>query len=133
MLDVDHFKRFNDNYGHRVGDLVLRLVGRLLVDNIKGRDLAARYGGEEFAILLVGADLLDASKVARQICATLALKRVNLSTDSEQGAWPGHDLDRSCPVPSLGHRGQRHRPRRCRSLWGQARGPKSRHDRARAA
>jgi len=76
LLDVDHFKRFNDTYGHRTGDLVLRLVGRLLADNVKGRDTVARYGGEEFAILLVGADLNAASVVGQQICRSLSSKRL---------------------------------------------------------
>ncbi|TVQ83825.1 MAG: GGDEF domain-containing protein [Micavibrio sp.] len=52
MLDIDHFKPFNDNYGHQIGDQVLRLVARCLIDGVKGRDKAARYGGEEFAIIL---------------------------------------------------------------------------------
>jgi diguanylate cyclase len=52
MLDIDHFKSFNDNYGHLVGDQVLRLVARTMTDGVKGRDVAARYGGEEFAIIL---------------------------------------------------------------------------------
>ena len=52
MMDIDHFKKFNDTYGHLIGDQVLRLVARSLRDGIKGRDLAARYGGEEFAIIL---------------------------------------------------------------------------------
>lgn len=52
MMDIDHFKAFNDNYGHQVGDQVLRLVALTLVEGIKGRDLACRYGGEEFALLL---------------------------------------------------------------------------------
>ena len=52
MMDIDHFKKFNDTYGHLIGDQVLRLVARSLKDGIKGRDLAARYGGEEFAIIL---------------------------------------------------------------------------------
>jgi diguanylate cyclase len=52
MLDIDHFKSFNDNYGHQIGDQVLRLVARTLTDGVKGRDVAARYGGEEFSILL---------------------------------------------------------------------------------
>ncbi len=76
LFDIDHFKRFNDSYGHSTGDLVLRLVARLLTDNIKGRDTVARYGGEEFAIVLSGADLKAASIVARQICEALSSKRL---------------------------------------------------------
>ena len=52
MLDIDHFKPFNDNFGHQIGDQVLRLVARCLIDGVKGRDRAVRYGGEEFAIIL---------------------------------------------------------------------------------
>jgi len=52
LLDIDHFKHFNDRYGHQFGDQVLQLVARTLSDNVKGQDLAARYGGEEFALLL---------------------------------------------------------------------------------
>src|ERR1700687_3574296 len=48
MLDIDHFKSFNDNYGHLTGDQVLRLVGMSLKQTIKGQDITARYGGEEF-------------------------------------------------------------------------------------
>lgn len=76
LLDVDHFKRFNDTYGHKTGDLVLRLVARLLSDNVKGRDLVARYGGEEFAIILAGADLVAAGVVGRQIGEALSVKRL---------------------------------------------------------
>src|SRR5208337_2713158 len=57
MIDMDHFKQINDKFGHHTGDLVLRLIGRLLIDSVKGRDRPARYGGEEFVVLLVGADL----------------------------------------------------------------------------
>ena len=52
MIDIDHFKKFNDTYGHLIGDQVLRLVSKTLVDSIKGKDTAARYGGEEFAVIL---------------------------------------------------------------------------------
>jgi diguanylate cyclase len=76
MLDVDHFKRFNDEHGHKTGDQVLRLVGRLIADNVKGRDTAARFGGEEFAVLLAGADLAAAATVARQMCERLAGQRL---------------------------------------------------------
>jgi diguanylate cyclase len=85
LLDIDHFKQFNDMYGHSTGDLVLRLVGRLLIENIKGRDIAARYGGEEFGVLLVGAEINAAADVARQICTLLASKRLKVSGDTESG------------------------------------------------
>src|SRR5262249_40075628 len=52
LCDIDHFKKFNDTWGHQTGDQVLKLVAGCLSDNVKGRDTAARYGGEEFAVLL---------------------------------------------------------------------------------
>lgn len=76
ILDVDHFKRFNDSFGHKAGDLVLRLVGRMLADNVKGRDTAARYGGEEFAVILAGADLRSGVTVAEQMRAALDGQRL---------------------------------------------------------
>ena len=65
--DIDHFKAFNDTYGHQTGDQVLRLVARTLDANVKGRDLAARYGGEEFAIILPQTNMRAAVTVADQI------------------------------------------------------------------
>ena len=76
LLDIDHFKQFNDTHGHRTGDLVLRLVARMIADNVKGRDTAARYGGEEFAVILTGAERSAAAIVARQIRAALDGKRL---------------------------------------------------------
>lgn len=67
MLDIDHFKKFNDTHGHPVGDHVLRLFAQVLNENIKGRDTAARYGGEEFSIILPGATAQGAMAVAEQI------------------------------------------------------------------
>lgn len=55
MVDIDHFKRLNDTYGHQVGDDVLRLVARALERDLRAGDLAARYGGEEFSIVMPGA------------------------------------------------------------------------------
>ncbi|MEN6625178.1 MAG: GGDEF domain-containing protein [Candidatus Sumerlaeia bacterium] len=52
MFDIDHFKNFNDTYGHQMGDAVLQEIGRLVKANIRFNDLGARYGGEEFAIIL---------------------------------------------------------------------------------
>lgn len=80
LIDIDHFKRFNDTYGHRAGDLVLRLVGRIIADNVKGRDTAARYGGEEFAVVLTEAKLQDAAVVAGQIRSLLDGKRLTIKS-----------------------------------------------------
>ena len=76
LIDVDRFKNFNDMYGHKTGDLVLRLVGRLLTENVKGKDTAARYGGEEFALILSGADEYAGGRVAEQIRIALDGKRL---------------------------------------------------------
>lgn len=67
VVDIDHFKTFNDNYGHLTGDQVLRLVALALKQNVKGQDLAARFGGEEFAIILPDSALSGAAAVADRI------------------------------------------------------------------
>jgi len=67
LCDIDHFKRFNDTYGHQIGDQVLRLVARTLSDSVKGRDTPARFGGEEFAIILPHTNLEQGTIVADQI------------------------------------------------------------------
>jgi diguanylate cyclase len=76
IADIDHFKRFNDTYGHQIGDQVLRIVARTLTDSVKGRDTPARYGGEEFAIILPQTRLKDASIVADQIRVGLMRRRL---------------------------------------------------------
>lgn len=63
ILDIDHFKQVNDNYGHLVGDKVIRNVGTILSANIKGKDMVARIGGEEFAVLLPGTSLENGMRV----------------------------------------------------------------------
>lgn len=67
MIDLDHFKRFNDSFGHEAGDILLREVGAMFSSQIRGGDIACRYGGEEFLIILMDANL-DA---ARQRAETL--------------------------------------------------------------
>jgi diguanylate cyclase (GGDEF)-like protein len=60
MMDIDHFKRFNDTFGHQAGDTLLRSLGDLLKRNTRGQDIACRYGGEEFAIVLSDSNLAGA-------------------------------------------------------------------------
>jgi diguanylate cyclase len=67
LVDIDHFKRFNDTYGHQTGDQVLRLVAMTLRSQMKGQDVVARYGGEEFAAILPATDLDRAVTVADSI------------------------------------------------------------------
>lgn len=67
MLDIDHFKIFNDTYGHQCGDKVLKNVAQLLKDNCRQIDIAARYGGEEMSVILPNTDLDAAMVVAERI------------------------------------------------------------------
>lgn len=86
MVDIDHFKSFNDNFGHQVGDQVLRLVARTLKDGLKGRDFAARYGGEEFSIILPETDLAAGVAVGNSLRKAIATKDViNRNTGEVMG------------------------------------------------
>jgi len=84
MMDIDHFKSFNDNHGHQLGDQVIRLVANCASANIKGRDTAARYGGEEFAILLPNTNLPGAKKLAEQIRKVVASQKIVRKSTREQ-------------------------------------------------
>ena len=67
MIDIDHFKRLNDTYGHPVGDMVLRDVAAILTRDLRQIDIAARYGGEEFILLLPETNLQGAKLVAQRL------------------------------------------------------------------
>jgi len=67
MLDIDHFKRINDTYGHSAGDEVIRALAEILKYNCRSLDAACRYGGEEFLLMLPGATLEDAGRIAERI------------------------------------------------------------------
>lgn len=67
MLDIDHFKKINDTYGHPFGDKVLQRVAKCIQQEMRAIDIAGRYGGEEFSVLLIDSDLEQAMTVARRI------------------------------------------------------------------
>jgi len=71
MIDIDHFKRFNDTYGHQAGDEVLKQVARVIRRNVRAVDIAARYGGEEFVVIFPETDadkaMIAAEKIRRQV------------------------------------------------------------------
>lgn len=73
VVDVDHFKRCNDRYGHAVGDMVLKGIAKCLMASVnRPQDLAARVGGEEFAVLMPGTDRAGAARVAERIHRAVA-------------------------------------------------------------
>jgi diguanylate cyclase len=76
MGDVDHFKKFNDTWGHATGDQVLRLVAQCFKSNVKGRDTAARFGGEEFVVILPETSLINARRVAENIRKAVESKKI---------------------------------------------------------
>jgi diguanylate cyclase (GGDEF)-like protein len=67
LLDIDHFKAVNDNYGHQVGDQTLKSLGQLLFKQVRDTDIIARYGGEEIAILALQTTVSDAGDLAERL------------------------------------------------------------------
>ncbi len=90
LLDIDHFKRYNDEFGHAAGDLVLKRSAAILSKSVARSDLTARYGGEEFVVLLPGKDLNEAVKTAETMREAVAahkfmLRRVESSMTASFG------------------------------------------------
>lgn len=72
MIDIDHFKRVNDQHGHTAGDEVVRKIGAIIRGSLRNGDLAGRYGGDEFTVVLCGVDMHAAATVAERIRSTAA-------------------------------------------------------------
>ena len=83
MIDADHFKRVNDNWGHETGNQALQLIGNSIKSNIRKLDIACRYGGEEFAVILPSTDSDIAIHVAERIRVSIENAQL-LSSDTEQ-------------------------------------------------
>jgi two-component system cell cycle response regulator len=83
MIDIDHFKKINDTYGHDVGDEVLREFAARLASNVRAIDLPCRYGGEEFTVIMPGASIEAAEKVAERIRLHVAGAPFRVAAGSE--------------------------------------------------
>ncbi len=100
MLDIDHFKVFNDTYQHQAGDQLLRELGRLMINSIRAGDIACRYGGEEFLLILPETHLSAALQRAEHL--RLLVKGLRLDGDHHSfppitislgvACWPDHGL-----------------------------------------
>jgi len=77
MFDIDHFKRFNDTYGHDAGDVVLQAIGGFIQRNVRGGDIACRYGGEEFTLILPGLAVEGAQQRAKQLSEGIRMLNVD--------------------------------------------------------
>ena len=93
LLDVDHFKQFNDEFGHPAGDEVLKTVAKILRANTRPTDLVARYGGEEFVVVLPETEISDALAMAERIRRSI-----------EREPWPQRNITASFGVVDISPR-----------------------------
>ncbi|TIV47347.1 MAG: GGDEF domain-containing protein, partial [Mesorhizobium sp.] len=102
MLDVDHFKQFNDTFGHEAGDLVLKQVAATLIEHARDTDVVSRYGGEEFALVMPGCSLKEGAKRAETL--RQAIKQLHLA---HRGRTLGTVTASSAspPIPSMARAG----------------------------
>ncbi len=95
MIDIDHFKAFNDDFGHDAGDTVLRMVASIIERNLRAGDVVCRYGGEEFMVVAPGTGLNDAAMVGerlRRLVETTQIKwgaqRLSVTASIGAATWP---------------------------------------------
>jgi diguanylate cyclase (GGDEF)-like protein len=83
LTDIDHFKKFNDTYGHQIGDLVLKEVAKVLINTARGKDVAARYGGEEFVLIAPGRDIETGRQIAEKFREQI--EKLSVKNPSDKG------------------------------------------------
>lgn len=98
LLDIDHFKAYNDNYGHAMGDQALTRVSVAIRDAVRSRDIVTRYGGEEFLVLLTNVNESIAIKQAERIREFVL--GLEIPTDSTIRSLPGHHQRGCCAINS---------------------------------
>lgn len=99
MLDIDHFKRVNDNWGHAAGDAVLREIAQRIETQVRASDIAARYGGEEFVVLLPGTDVDSALLLAERIRKAVSATPIPLPNDESVTITASIGISEVQPAP----------------------------------
>jgi two-component system, cell cycle response regulator len=85
MVDIDHFKSINDRFGHAFGDIVIRSISLVLLDNTRSFDTVTRYGGEEFVVLLPGTSVAEASVIAERLLVSVRSLEFDVALNHELG------------------------------------------------
>jgi len=98
MVDIDHFKKINDTYGHQFGDRVIVNVTGMIKREIRNVDMLGRYGGEEFLVVFPNTDMKNALLIAERIRKAMALLKsskhdFNVSISAGVQTWKGHDME----------------------------------------
>ena len=84
MLDIDYFKKFNDTYGHAVGDLVLKTTASVIKEELREYDIPSRYGGEEFCVLLPQTTIEEAKVVAERLRSAVESKKIEIISEKDK-------------------------------------------------
>lgn len=98
MVDIDHFKKINDTYGHQFGDRVIVNVTGMIKREIRNVDMLGRYGGEEFLVVFPNTDMKNALLIAERIRKAMGLLKsskhdFNVSISAGVQTWKGHDME----------------------------------------
>jgi two-component system, cell cycle response regulator len=101
MIDVDHFKRINDHYGHLAGDAVLREVAQRIDAEMRISDTGARFGGDEFALVLTEADITDGEKVAGRVLQAVRSSPVTISKSATETVTLSIGVAAATPGPGM--------------------------------